>query len=320
MSEPATRAQFIDWCKRSLGHPVIEINVDDEQVDDRVDEALEFWTDYHYDGTEKLYLKHRITQADRDRRYLLVPDRIVGVTGVMTFDGSASSVNMFDLRYQLRLHDLYDFTSVSYVPYTITMQHLRTLQMLFSGDPQIRFHRHRNRLQLDVDWNAVAGLDSYVVIECYGKINGDNLDLHGTFSTTAGSMTVIGTDVDGKVSKDDEIVVVSTANGEISTTVTLVNSNVSFNVSHTFTSTESGLSAHVVGNSDVWNDRVLKDLGTAYIKKQWGSNLKKFGGIQMPGGVTLNGQQIYDEAVAEIDKMRAEFITWNTLQSDFLVG
>ena len=320
MAIPTTRQQFKEHCLRRLGAPVIDINVDDDQVDDRVDEALEFWTDYHFDGTEKLYLKHRITQADRDRKYLLIPERIVGVTGILDFDGSASSVNMFDLRYQLRLHDLYDFTSVSYVNYTITMQHLRTLSLLFSGTPQCRFHRHRNRLMLDIDWAQLAAVGSYVIIECYGSITGDTVELNGTVSTVAGSPTVTGTNLDASFVKDDEIIVVSTANGSISTRVVEVSSNTALNVDVTFASTESGLRAYIPGNADVWNDRVLKDLDTAYIKRQWGTNLKKFGGIQMPGGVILNGQQIYDEADAEIKAMKAEFLSWNTLQGDFIVG
>mgnify|MGYP003344730865 CR=1 FL=1 len=115
MAHPTTRAQFKDYCLRKLGHPVIQINVDDDQVDDRIDEALSFWYDYHYDGTEKIFMKHMITQADIDRRWIYCPDAVNFVTGVIPFDQSNSSINMFDLRYQLRLHDLYDFTSVSYV-------------------------------------------------------------------------------------------------------------------------------------------------------------------------------------------------------------
>jgi hypothetical protein len=321
MSSPATRQQYIDYCKRKLGHPVIEINVDDDQVDDRVDEALEFWTDYHFDGTEKLYLKHQITDQDLQRKYLLVPDKIVGVTGVLPFDESASSVNMFDLRYQLRLHDLYDFTSVSYVSYEITMQHLRTLNLLFSGTPQFRFHRHRNRLMLDINWAQDISRGTYVILECYGKINPDRVDLPGTMSITAGSNVVTGSGVtfDGALIKDDEFFI-TTANGDVAVTVAGITSNVSMNTFTTFSTTESGLPSYQLGNSDVWNDRVLLELGTAMIKRQWGSNLKKFGGVQMPGGVVLNGQIIYDEAVAEIKELKAEFLTWNTLQSDFLMG
>lgn len=185
MSEPITRAQFAEYCLRRLGKPVIEINVDDDQVDDRIDEALEFWYDYHYDGSEKIYLKHLMTAEDHARKYILIPEKIIGVTGVMDFNGASSSVNMFDLRYQLRLHDLYDFTSVSYVSYEITMQHLRTLSLLFSGTPQMRFHRHKNRLFLDTDWNQDVAPGTYIILECYGKINPDVINFEGTMNVTA---------------------------------------------------------------------------------------------------------------------------------------
>jgi hypothetical protein len=321
MAHPTTRAQFADYCKRRLGHPVIDINVDDDQVDDRIDDALELWADYHFDGTEKLYLKHQITDEDLARRYILIPDKIIGVTGVLPFDESAASVNMFDLRYQLRLHDLYDFTSVSYVSYTITMQHLRTLNLLFSGTPQFRFERHKNRLQLDINWDSDVHRGSYVILECYGKIVPDRTTLSGTVSIANGSNVITGsaTSFDGAFIKDDEIIVV-TSGGDVSVRVTGITSNISMNTNYTFTNTESGLVVYQAGNSDVWNDRVLKELGTAYIKRQWGMNMKKFGNVQMPGGVVLNGQIIYDEAEAEIKAMKDEFISYNTLPNDFYIG
>jgi hypothetical protein len=112
MATPRTRTEFKEYCLRRLGHPVIQINIDDDQLDDRVDDALAFYHDYHYDGMEQMYLKHQITQEDMDRRYIFCPDAVNFVTGILPFDQSNSSINMFDLRYQLRLHDLYDFTSV----------------------------------------------------------------------------------------------------------------------------------------------------------------------------------------------------------------
>jgi hypothetical protein len=295
--------------------------VDDDQVDDRIDDALEFWQDYHFDGTEKLYLKHQITDQDLQRKYLLVPDKIIGVTGVLPFDDSASSVNMFDLRYQLRLHDLYDFTSVSYVSYEITMQHLRTLNLLFSGTPQFRFQRHRNRLMLDINWNSDVNRGSYVILECYGKITPDRVTLPGTYSINASSnvITAAGVSLDAILVQDDEIFL-TTANADTAVTVAGISTGNTMNTFTTFTTTETNLSAYQLGNTDVWSDRVLKELGTALIKRQWGSNMKKFGNIMMPGGVVLNGQQIYDEADRELKEMKAEFLTWNTLQSDFLMG
>lgn len=321
MAIPATRAQFIDYCKRNNGWPVIDINVDDDQVEDRVDEALEFYQDYHYDGSEKTYLKHRITQQDRDRKYILIPNRIIGVTAVMPFDDSAASVNMFDLRYQLRLHDLYDFTSVSYVPYTITMQHLRTMQILFSGTPQFRFHRHRNRLNLDIDWEAVAQVGTYVVMECYATMNPDRIDFAGTVNTTAGSNTITstGATLDSAFFRGDEIVIANTA-GDIATTVDFLANATTMNVLTTMVSTETGLSVYQVGNTDVWNDRWLKKYGSALIKKQFGTNLKKFGNVQMPGGIVLNGQIIFDEAIREIKELEEEMFKLNILPNDFYIG
>jgi hypothetical protein len=321
MASPINRTQFITYCKRALGHPVIEINVDDDQVEDRIDDALEFWWDYHFDGTEKIYLKHQITPQDIQRKYILIPNKIIGVTGVMPFDDSSSSVNMFDLRYQLRLHDLYDFTSVSYVSYEITMQHLRTLNLLFSGTPQFRFQRHRNRLMLDVNWNLDFFPGKYIILECYGLINPDIANLVGTVNITAGSnvVTGYGTTFDGSFIQDDEIFI-TTANGDVAVTVAGISSNNSMNTRTTFATTETGLVAYQAGNADVWNDRVLKQLGVVLIKRQWGANLKKFGNIQMPGGVVLNGQEIFNEAEEELKLLKDEFLTWNTLQSDFLLG
>jgi hypothetical protein len=321
MAHPATRAQFKDYCLRALGHPVIEINVDDDQVDDRIDEALEFYQDYHYDGSEKIYLKHRITQEDLDRRYILIPNRVFGVTGVLPFDDSAASVNMFDLRYQLRLHDLYDFTSVSYVSYQITMQHLRTLQLLFAGTPQFRFHRHRNRLYLDINWSQDVSLGTYVVMECYAAMNPDQITFAGTISTTAGSNTIVasGATFDSAFFRDDEIIIANTG-GDIATTVAYLANATTMNVTTALVSTETGLTVYQVGNTDVWNDRWLKKYGVALIKKQWGANLKKFSGVQMPGGITLNGQIIHDEAVVEIKEAEEEMFKLNVLPNDFFIG
>ena len=228
MSVPNNREQLIDWCLRQLGHPVLEINVDPDQVEDCVDMAFQYFQDFHFDGVERTYFKHLITQQDITNRYLPIPDNIIGVTRIFPYGSTNATVNMFDLRYQLRLHELYDFTSTSYVNYVMTMQHIRTLDMLFSGEQPIRFNRHTNKLFLDWNWDQYAAeAGTYVIIEGY----------------------------------------------------TIIDPN-SF--------------------SKVYNDRLLKKLTTAYIKKQWGTNMKKFQGMQLPGGIMMNGQQIYDEAVQEI--------------------
>ena len=245
MATISTRQGFKDYCLRRLGFPVIDINVDDDQIEDRIDDALQYWTDYHYDGMQKVYYVHRITQTDIDNRWInmspnVVKDNannsvnIVGVTRIFPIQDSQATVNMFDLRYQLRLNELYDFTSASYVNYTLTMQHLRSLELLFTGEVPIRFQRHTNKLFLDWRWEqSNVTPNSVVIIECYASLNPDSY-------------------------------------------------------------------------GDLWNDRWLKEYATALVKRTWGNNLKKFSGMQLPGGVTLNGDKIYQEAADEIKALEQE--------------
>jgi hypothetical protein len=238
-----TRTAFKDYCLRRLGFPVIEINVDDDQVEDRIDDALQYWQDYHFDGLQKVYYIKKIDQTDVNNRYLDISQakdssnnvlQIAGITRIFPVSDSISQVNMFDLRYQLRLNELYDFTSASYINYTMTLQHLRMLEQLFSGEVPIRFQRHMQRLYIDWAWgSSQAPAGTVVVAECYATI-------------------------------DPTIYV------------------------------------------QAWNDRWLKEYATALIKRSWGNNLKKFNGIQLPGGVTLNGDKIYQEATDEINALHAE--------------
>ena len=229
MSNPASREQLIDWCLRQLGFPVIEINIDPDQVDDCVDSALQYFQDFHFDGVERWYLKHQLTQENIDNGYIPITENIIGVTRIFNISTTNANIDMFDLRYQLRLRELYDFTSVSYVNYVLTMQHIRTLDMLFSGEQPIRFNRHTDKLYLDWNW-GMASPGEYLIIEGYIIVDPDTY-------------------------------------------------------------------------ADVWNDRMLKRLTTAHIKRMWGNNMKKFAGMQLPGGVTMNGQQIYNEADAEIKEI-----------------
>jgi hypothetical protein len=317
MAAPATRQEFKDYCLRRLGHPVIQINVDDDQVEDRIDDALQFFHDYHFEGCEKIYMKHRFTQEDIDRKWIYCPDPVLFVIGVMPFDDSNSSINMFDLRYQLRLHDLYDFTSVSYVSYEITMQHIRTLNLLFSGTPQFRFNRHHNRLFLDIDWQRDATVGEYVVVECYRKMNPDSVTLTGTFTATNTSNTVTGTGTkfDQEIVEGDIITI-----GGTDLQVNRINSPTELSLISTPASNITSATAIKAGMSDVWDDRFLKRYATALIKYQWGTNLSKFAGIQMPGGVTLDGPRIMEEAQREIDKIEEEMQSYNVLPSDFIMG
>jgi hypothetical protein len=317
MAKPRSRAELALYCKRKLGFPVIDINVDDDQVDDRIDEALQFFEDYHFDGTEKIFMKHQITAADINRRWIYAPDAVTFVTGVFPFDASNASVNMFDLRYQLRLHDLYDFTSVSYVSYEITMQHIRTLNLLFSGTPQFRFNRKQNKVFLDIDWARDVQPGQYVIIECYRTLNPSTITLTGTCATTANANTVVGT---GTIF-DQELLENDFVNfGSETLQIDKINSPTSITVRGPFTTTQSGVTMTSNGYSDVWNDRFLKQYTTALIKYQWGSNLSKFAGIQLPGGVTLDGPRIMQEAQAEIDKLEEQMHVINVLPGEIMMG
>lgn len=317
MAKPTTRKQFKDYCLRRLGWPVIDINVDEDQVEDRIDDALQFFHDYHFDGTEKIYMKHKFTQEDIDRRWIYCPDPVIFVQAVLPFDDSNSSVNMFDLRYQLRLHDLYDFTSVSYVSYEITMQHIRTLNLLFSGTPQFRFNRLQNKLFLDIDWARDAQLGKYVIIECYRSMNPDTVSLTGTITNNGSSnvVTGYGTTFDQELIENDMITL---SDGQ-EVQVRFINSPTEIVLSKTPTAF-TNVAMTKVGTSDVWNDRFLKQYATAKIKYQWGSNLSKFAGIQLPGGVTLDGPRIMKEAQEEIDKIEQEMQVYNVLPNEIMMG
>ena len=317
MAKPQTRAQFKDYCLRRLGFPVIQINVDEDQVEERIDDALQFFNDYFFDGTQKMFLKHQLTAEDIERRWIYVPDAVTFVTGVLSFDDSNSSINMFDLRYQLRLHDLYDFTSVSYVSYEITMQHIRSLNLLFSGTPQFRFNRHQNKLFLDIKWNDMQP-GEYVIVECYRKLNPDSLTLTGTLSGTAGSKVITGTNTifDQEVIENDFIRFSDGRNLQIRK----IKSPTELEMVYELQTNVTALTAIKEGLSDVYDDRFLKRYTTALIKRQWGENLKKFGGIAMPGGVTLNGKEIYDEAVEEIKQIEDDIYNFNSLPSEIFTG
>jgi hypothetical protein len=318
MATPSTRAEFKTYCLRKLGFPVIEINVDDDQLEDRVDDALNYFSDYHFDGTEKMYMKHQLTEADINRRWVYCPDAVTFVTGVWPFTSSSASINMFDLRYQLRLHDLYDFTSVSYVSYEITMQHLRTLEMLFSGTPQFRFNRKQNKVFIDMDWTRDVHPGDYVIIECYRSLNPSTVTLTGTLSYTAGSNVVTGysTTFDQQFLENDFI----TFNGVDSFQVDKIQSPTTLLIRGPMVNTAANVTATISGNPDVWGDRFLKKYATALIKMQWGNNLKKFSGVQLPGGITLNGKEIYDEAMEEISHLEEEMHVINVLPSEIMMG
>ena len=247
MTKPANREELKDFCLRQLGYPVIQINVDDEQVNDAIELALEYWNEFHFNGTERTYVKHLVTSQDKTNKYVTVGDDLFGATRVFKVGQGKMAMNMFDLRYQLRLNDLWDLSSTSYVNYSLTMQHLATLDLIFTGETPVRFNRLTNKLYIDMDWENDIDTGEYIIIEGF-----------------------IVTDLD----------------------------------------------SYTKG----WNDRMLKKLATAYVKKQWGTNMSKFDKMQLPGGVTMRGVDIYSEAVTDIAAIEQEIRNTYEAPPGFLVG
>ena len=329
MAQPNSRATLKDYCLRQLGAPVLEINVDDDQIEDRIDDALQYFQEYHFDGTQKLLLKHKVTAStidfydvpasdnftageklvggssntsaifvdkpdsntarikfirntngeldatatftqgetitgqssgntgryngtatvgDIDNQYLPVDDSIIGIERVFPFNHAQTDVNMFDVRYQLHLNDIYDLGSTSLINYDFAQRRISQLEDMFNQAPRFAYNRHMDRLYLDIDWaDAEADVDKYVMFEAYKIVD-------------PGSYT------------------------------------------------------------QVYNDMFLKMYLTQLIKRQWGANLIKFEGMQLPGGVTLNGRQLYDDAQQELTRIEEEMQLRYQLPDDFMVG
>ena len=203
MSKPSTRQELIDYCLRRLGAPVLEINVADEQIDDLVDDTLQYYNERHYDGVERMYLKYKITEDDINRgkaggtdgvgivtttgtstivgaattfnfyensNYIQVPDSVIGIEKVFKFDTSSISGGMFSIKYQLFLNDLYYFNSVELLQYSMTKSYLEDIDFLLTTDKQIRFNKRQNRLYLDIDWSSQTK-DKFLVIDCYRALD-----------------------------------------------------------------------------------------------------------------------------------------------------
>jgi hypothetical protein len=203
MAKPSTRQGLIDYCLRQLGAPVLEINVADEQIDDLVDDALQYFNERHYDGVERMYLKYKVTQDDVNRgkaggtdgvgittttgtstivgaattfnfyetsNYIQVPDSVIGIERIFKFDTSSISGGMFSIKYQLFLNDLYYFNSVELLQYAMTKSYLEDIDFLLTTDKQIRFNKRQNRLYLDIDWKSQSA-DTFFVIDCYRALD-----------------------------------------------------------------------------------------------------------------------------------------------------
>ena len=245
--KPATRDEFKEFCLRRLGAPVLEINVDDLQVEDCIEIALQTYYDYHFDGSQKVFLAHQVTQTDIDNRYLDIPQNVIGVVNIFDVGNSYSTNNLFNIRYQIALNDLFAFNYGPYAPYYMAMQNIALAEELFVGKQGLRYNRHNNKLYIDMAQGEKVQLGEYIIVEAYEIVDPET-------------------------------------------------------------------------HADVWNDRWLQKYTAALIKRQWGTNLKKFEGMQMPGGVTFNGQQIYTEAQDEIDKLDEELINTYSLPVTDMVG
>jgi len=247
MANPSSRQGLIDYCLRRLGHPVIEINIDEDQVEDRIDDAFQFYREYHYDAVERVYLKYQITSEDMTNRYIPLNDNIVGVDRILPFSNRSTGINIFDVRYQILINDLYSLMSTDLIYYSQVKTQIELINQLLVGVKPVRFNRHMNRLYIDMDWEADVEVGSFIIVECFRILDPD-----------------------------------------------------------TYT--------------DVYNDRFLKQYATALIKRQWGENMKKFQGVQLPGGVLLNGQQIFDEAIEELTRLEQEMQSRFELPPDMFVG
>ena len=169
MAKPNSRQTLKDFCLRQLGYPVLEVNVDDDQVEDRLDDTLQLYQDYHYDGTERVLIKHQVTSSDITNGYITLADAVIGVSRVLDLGQAVQSSNLFNIRYQIHLNDLFDLSAASYVPYVTAMRHVETLEELFVGKKPIRYNRHRNQLHIDMDLDELD-VDDYLMVEAYVKL------------------------------------------------------------------------------------------------------------------------------------------------------
>ena len=273
--KPRNRGQLINYGLRQLGAPILQINVDDDQLHDLVDDTVQIYQERHYDGIERMYLKYKVTQEDLDRgrakgtdgvgivttsgistnsattvssdfyetsNFLAVPETILGVNKIFKFDTSSISGGMFSIKYQLFLNDLYYFNSVELLQFAMTKTYLEDIDFLLTTEKQIRFNMRQDKLYMDIDWGAQS-LDTFFVIDCFRAID----------------------------------------------------------------------------TEQIYNDPFVKRYFTALLKKQWGQNLIKFRGTKLPGGIELNGREIYDEGVRELDALRSRMAQdYETPPLDFI--
>ncbi len=265
MAQPSSREGLIDYAKRQLGFPVLEINVADEQFQDLLDDAIQVYQERHYDGIVRMYLKYKITQEDIDRgearggeknagittttgtstvglttsfnfeenqNYLQMPPSVIGVNQIFKLRSDTVYDGLFNIKYQLFLNDLYQFGSIDLLQYSMVQTYLEDITFLLNPDMKFRFNIRQDRLYIDTDFKTI-NVGDHFVIDCFRILDPNDF-------------------------------------------------------------------------TQVYNDQFLKRYFTALCKKQWGQNLIKFQGVQLPGGIQLNGRQIYDDGVRELDEIRAK--------------
>lgn len=248
MAIPTSRTTFKDYLLRQLGEPVIQVNVDPAQIEDAIDNALLLYEQYHFDGTERVFYKHTATSNDITNQYLTLDPSIIGVTSIFDIGMNMNINSLFNLRYQLRMNDLFDFSSKSYVPYIMAMRHIETLQEQFIGKKPIRWNRHTHILHIDFDWTEDVRPGDFIIIDCY----------------------------------------------------MVVDPNV---------------------YTGIWSDTWLRKYATALLKVQWGTNMKKFKGMTLLGGQTMDGQTIYDEGIETKDALEKELLSsWSLPTFDMIGG
>ena len=261
MAKPSSKDDLKEYALRKLGKPVLEINVDDDQIDDLIDDAVQLFHERHGEGIDRVFLKHQFTEAEKEAmkgtmstttatstaggissidytetaKYLPLPDTIIGVNKVFNMDSSTISAGMFNLKYQIFLNDLYYYGAIDLLNYGMTKSYLETLDYMLNPDVQIRFNKKNSRLYMDINVNELTN-DHFIIIDCFRIIDPQ--------SETA-----------------------------------------------------------------VYNDYWLKQYTTSLIKKQWGQNLIKFTGVKLPGGLELNGRQLYDDATQELEVLMEKLMS-----------
>ena len=271
MSKPSTRQGLIDYCLRKLGYPVLEINVDDDQIDDLIDDAIQYFQERHFDGVERMLLKHEITKENKEtlktgittttanstvgittttftesQNFIQLPDHVLGVERVLKMDASTISSGLFNIKYQIFLNDLYYYGALDLMNYAMTKTYLEDLSRIITPDTQLRFNKKNHRLYLDIDFGQLSD-DTFIIIDGYRLLDPSDAPA-------------------------------------------------------------------------IYNDFWLKKYATAIIKKQWGMNLIKFQGVMLPGGVQLNGRQIYEDALKEIEEIEYSLKTEYEIPPLDLIG